>query len=135
MPPARAPPMDQNFLNFMQFLGKSGKFVCWHPPGELAPPPTENPVSAPALLHGQQAGGTHPTGMLSCYELKLLVVSGTQCNTYTCTCTCMCILNSSVRSRVSSSRKRFWTLPNLYSEVSALSDPQAYSSSVPVYSN
>ena len=26
-----APP-DQNFLNFMQFLGKSGKFVCWCPP-------------------------------------------------------------------------------------------------------
>ena len=29
-----------------------------------------------------------------------------------------CDLNSSVRGRVSSSRKRFWTLPNLYSEVS-----------------
>ena len=29
-----------------------------------------------------------------------------------------CILNGSVRGRVSSSRKRFWTLPNLYSEVS-----------------
>ena len=25
-------PTDQNFLNFMQFLGgKSGKFVCWRP--------------------------------------------------------------------------------------------------------
>ena len=30
-----------------------------------------------------------------------------------------CILNGSVRGRVSSSRKRFWTLPNLNSEVSA----------------
>ena len=30
----------------------------------------------------------------------------------------LCDLNSSVRGRVSSSRKRFWTLPNLYSEVS-----------------
>ena len=29
-----------------------------------------------------------------------------------------CILNASVRGRVSSSRKRFWTLPNLYLEVS-----------------
>ena len=29
-----------------------------------------------------------------------------------------CDLNGSVRGRVSSSRKRFWTLPNLYSEVS-----------------
>ena len=26
-----AHPTDQNFLNFMQFLGKSGKFVCWRP--------------------------------------------------------------------------------------------------------
>ena len=25
------PPTDQNFLNFMQFWGKSGKFVCWRP--------------------------------------------------------------------------------------------------------
>ena len=40
---------DQNFLNFMQFLGKSGKFVCWRPPQGLAPPPTGNPVSAPDL--------------------------------------------------------------------------------------
>ena len=32
--------------------------------------------------------------------------------------TLMCDLNGSVRGRVSSSRKRFWTLPNLYSEVS-----------------
>ena len=32
----RRPP-DQNFLNFMQFLGKSGKFVCWRPPGVGAP--------------------------------------------------------------------------------------------------
>ena len=27
-----APPMDQNFLNFMQFFRKSGKFVIWRPP-------------------------------------------------------------------------------------------------------
>ena len=41
---------DQNFLNFMQFLGKSGKFVCWRSPSQgLAPPPTGNPVSAPAF--------------------------------------------------------------------------------------
>ena len=44
----------------------------------------------------------------------------------------LCILNGSVRGRVSSSRKRFWTLPNLYSEVSALSNSQGYSSSEPV---
>ena len=47
--PFPPPPNDQNFLNFMQFLGKSGKFVCWRPcPGGLAPPPTGNPGSAPA---------------------------------------------------------------------------------------
>ena len=33
-------------------------------------------------------------------------------------CELTCDLNGSVRGRVSSSRKRFWTLPNLYSEVS-----------------
>ena len=47
-------------------------------------------------------------------------------------CDPRCDLNSSVRGRVSSSRKRLWTLPNLYSEVSALSDSQDYSSSEPV---
>ena len=36
--------MDQNFLNFMQFLGKSGQ-ICM-----LAPPPTRNPGSAPASV-------------------------------------------------------------------------------------
>ena len=36
-PRGGAPPTDQNFLNFMQFLGKSGKFVCWCPPGVGAP--------------------------------------------------------------------------------------------------
>ena len=45
---------------------------------------------------------------------------------------CECILNGSVRGRVCSSRKRFWTLPNLNSEVSTLSDSQGYSSSEPV---
>ena len=34
--PRRSPPTEQNFLNFMQFFGKSGKFVCWRPsPGGL----------------------------------------------------------------------------------------------------
>ena len=36
--------------------------------------------------------------------------------------TCSCDLNCSVRGRVSSSRSRFWTLPNLNSEVSAYLD-------------
>ena len=35
-----------NSFNFMQFLGKFGKIVCWRPPGELAPPPRGNPGSA-----------------------------------------------------------------------------------------
>ena len=40
------PPWGPNSFNFMQFFGKFGKFVCWHPPGELAPPPWGNPGSA-----------------------------------------------------------------------------------------
>ena len=40
-------PCAAHSLNFMQFLGKFGKFVCWRPPpGELAPPPRGNPGSA-----------------------------------------------------------------------------------------
>ena len=46
----RPPPTAQNFLNFMQFFGNFGKIICWSPlPGGLAPPPTGNPVSAPAI--------------------------------------------------------------------------------------
>ena len=43
-----APPRGPNSFNFMQFLGKFGKIVCWRPPGELAPPPRGNPGSATA---------------------------------------------------------------------------------------
>ena len=32
-----APPMAQNFLNFMQFFAKFGKIICWRPPGGLVP--------------------------------------------------------------------------------------------------
>ena len=39
----RAPPGGPNSFNFMQFLGKFGKIVCWRPPWELAPPPRGNP--------------------------------------------------------------------------------------------
>ena len=46
--PSAHPPTDQNFLNFLQFFGKSDKFVCWLPsPGGLATPPMGNPGSAP----------------------------------------------------------------------------------------
>ena len=46
--PGTRPPTAQNFLNFMQFLGKSGKFMCWRPQpsGELATPSKENLGSA-----------------------------------------------------------------------------------------
>ena len=45
--PSPYPPTDQNFLNFTQFFGKSGKFVIIRPhPGGLA---TGNPWSAPEL--------------------------------------------------------------------------------------
>ena len=45
-----APPTVQNVLNFMQFSGKFGKIVCWHPPGWLTPPPTRNPGSAAGIF-------------------------------------------------------------------------------------
>ena len=44
------PPGDPNSFNFMQFLGKFGKIVCWCPPGELAPPPRGNPGSATVYI-------------------------------------------------------------------------------------
>ena len=43
------PPGGPNSFNFMQFLGKFGKIVCWCPPGELVPPPQGNPGSATAV--------------------------------------------------------------------------------------
>ena len=45
--PGARPPTAQHFLNFMQFFKKFGKIICWRPPRGLAPPPTENPGSAP----------------------------------------------------------------------------------------
>ena len=58
-----------------------------HPPGEDTPqghttPPGQRHSAPPpgtvyAGRYGQQAGGTHPTGMQSCLLMKLPVVSGT----------------------------------------------------------
>ena len=46
----RAPPWGSEFFQFMQFSGKFGKIVCWHPPpGELAPPPRGNPGSVTGM--------------------------------------------------------------------------------------
>ena len=42
------PPWGSNSFNFMQFFGKIGKIICWHLPGDLAPPPRGNPGSATA---------------------------------------------------------------------------------------
>ena len=44
------PPLGPNSFNFMQFLGKFAKIVCWRPPGELAPRPRGNPGSATAMV-------------------------------------------------------------------------------------
>ena len=44
-------PQGPNPFNFMQFLVKFGKIVCWRPPGELAPPPRGNPGSATVNGH------------------------------------------------------------------------------------
>ena len=55
-PGVRPHPMVQNFLNFMQFFGKFGKIIGRHPlPEELAPPPTENPGSAPVSDTNQRS--------------------------------------------------------------------------------
>ena len=32
-----APPRGPNSFNFMQFLGKFGKIICWRPPGSWRP--------------------------------------------------------------------------------------------------
>ena len=40
------PPWGSKFFQFHAVFGKIGKIVCWHPPGELAPPPRGNPGSA-----------------------------------------------------------------------------------------
>ena len=50
VPPSKyTPPTAQNVLNFMQFFAKFGKIICWRPPRRVAPPPTGNPGSAPAI--------------------------------------------------------------------------------------
>ena len=41
-------PGGPNSFNFMQFLGKFGKILCWCPPRELANPSRGNPGSATA---------------------------------------------------------------------------------------
>ena len=40
-----------------------GRGVC---PGGLPLPPADTPLAQCMLGYGQQAGGTHPTGMQSC---------------------------------------------------------------------
>ena len=50
--PRRPHSIGQNFLNLMQFLGKSGNIVCWRLPlGGSVHPPTGNPGSAPGISH------------------------------------------------------------------------------------
>ena len=49
--PSGAPgPPDQNFLNFMQFLGKSDKFVCWRPPAPQGSCPLIREILDPPLF-------------------------------------------------------------------------------------
>ena len=48
-----APP-DPNSFNFMQFLGKFGKIICWHPPESWRPllgdPPLLNAHNEPLIF-------------------------------------------------------------------------------------
>ena len=44
--------------------------ACWDtilPPGPGTPPGADPPEAVHAGRYGQQAGGTHPTGMHTCY--------------------------------------------------------------------
>ena len=47
-------PRTPNSFNYMQFLRKFGKIVCWRPPGELAPPPRGNAGSATGCVRMDQ---------------------------------------------------------------------------------
>ena len=50
------------------------------PPGADTPPNQTPPRSRPlppgehAVRYGQRAGGTHPTGMQSCYSILFLII-------------------------------------------------------------
>ena len=44
----RAPPLARNLFIFMQFSGKIGQIIGWHPPSGLGAPPLGNPGSATA---------------------------------------------------------------------------------------
>ena len=50
-----------NSFNFMQFLGKCGKSICWHPvpPQGWHPQPRGNPGSATGMgfIHSEYVGG------------------------------------------------------------------------------
>ena len=50
-----------------------------HPPGQTPPWPDTPQADTPSvqcmLRYGQQAGGTHPTGMQSCFSLNLKDIS------------------------------------------------------------
>ena len=54
----RAPSGRPNYFNFMQFLGKFGKIICWRPSpgiwrpllGEILDPPLLNNVMIPAMI-------------------------------------------------------------------------------------
>ena len=86
--------------------------ACWdttpwsrHPPWEQThTPPRSRPL--PQSRHPPEQTPPCPRHR-ACWEIR------STCGRYA-----SCDLNGSVRGRVSSSRKRFWTLPNLYSEVS-----------------
>ena len=47
-------PLGQNFFIFMQFSGKIGQIIGWHPPIGTSAPPLGNPGSATESLHLQR---------------------------------------------------------------------------------
>ena len=56
-----------------------------HPPGPGTPAGTRyTPQAVHAGRYGQQAGGTHPTGMHSCSQCKHVVRDGWHCHLFNC---------------------------------------------------
>ena len=57
-----------------RYTPQAGTPPAGTPPGQVHPPSTSPSDSTPPL--GQQAGGTHPTGMLSCFTIYFYRIRG-----------------------------------------------------------
>ena len=74
LPPATK--LGQGYI-FTDVCSQGGWCLGRYPPGPGTPPGTRY---TPRGRYGQQAGGTHPTGMHSCYELLSMTFSEAETN-------------------------------------------------------